>query len=232
MYTASGFRIPVVFHLDFDGLAGRDIAAMAEAVRRMPWKSRLPFLSAAGVRAVLREKGPAVPGLLPVAELPVAEGRALLLERNPVALPPASLSTGWLRADTFPEAMAAMGDPAFDPSRRPVVPGEERGTDPGCAPRLRTVSGEGTPEAVYEVRSRCRSLLVRTTPLQPVWRATVDGAERPVVRTNGVFQGLFVEPGDHVVRFAYRPPGLLAGSSVSLLSLVLLGLLARYPRSP
>ena len=231
-YTASGFRIPVVFHLDFDGLAGRDVSALGEAVRRMPWERRLPFLSAAGVRAVLREKGSAVPGLLPFAELPVDETRALVLERNPAALPPASLSTGWVRADTVPEALAAMGDPTFEASRRPVVPGEDRPPDPACAPRLRTVNGEGTPEAVYEVRSGCRSLLVRTTPLQPGWRATVDGVGTPVVRTNGIFQGVFVPPGDHLVRFAYRPPGLAAGAVVSFLSLVLLGLLARYPRSP
>jgi hypothetical protein len=230
-YTASGFRIPVVFHIDFDGLGAREVVSMSEAVRRLPWESRLGFLSAAGVRAVLRERGRPVPGLQPVAEFPVSGDRALVLERNPAALPPAAIVTAWLRADTLPEAIAAMRAPGFDPGRLAVVAGESRAPVSPCDYALRGSVGEGTPETLYEVQTGCRALLVRTTPFQPGWRATVDGSERPVVRANGIFQGVLVEKGEHRVRFAYRPPGLLAGGLVSLLSLVVIGALTRYPRA-
>src|SRR5439155_8032908 len=40
-YTAAMFRIPVIYHTDYDGLAPRHIAAIGEQIDRMPWERRL-----------------------------------------------------------------------------------------------------------------------------------------------------------------------------------------------
>ena len=51
------------------------------------------------------------------------------------------------------------------------------------------------------------------------WKAVVDGRGRKPLGCDYLFQGVYVKPGVHEVRFAYRPP-------VTLLLLELAGLLA------
>jgi len=68
-YTAAMFRIPVVYHLDYDGLAPRRMAAISEEIDRMPWERRLPLLDRAGVRAFATTDVVALPGVSEVAVL-------------------------------------------------------------------------------------------------------------------------------------------------------------------
>ena len=231
-YTAAGFQIPVVFHVDFDRLADRELVAFGDAVRRANWPARLRLLSAAGVTAVLREKGPEIAGLARVAELPLASGQTVEIDRNPAALPLVTFARKWRRVATLDEAVAVLTEPGFDLEREVVVTGESADGSPDGTMTVRSLGGDRTSEASYAVATDRRTLLFRTIPLTPGWRAIVDGADRPVLRTNGVFQGVLVEPGDRIVRFVYRPPGLVAGGLISLASVVLLVALARYPRSP
>jgi hypothetical protein len=53
------------------------------------------------------------------------------------------------------------------------------------------------------------------------WHAYVDGVETPIYRTNYLFRGVFVPPGQHTLVFAYHPTSVLAGATISLLALVL-----------
>lgn len=66
-----------------------------------------------------------------------------------------------------------------------------------------------------DVRITCpvaaRSLLVLTDTFYPGWNAYVDGARRPVLRVNGFFRGVRVDPGNHTVIFRFEPVSLLAG---------------------
>lgn len=48
----------------------------------------------------------------------------------------------------------------------------------------------------------------------PGWTVTVDGAARPLLRADVLFQAVAVEPGRHRVRFAFRPLGALLGGLV------------------
>ncbi len=70
-YTAAGFGIPVIFHIDFDGLASIDEQTVARLVQRLDWTARVPVLAAAGVTAVLADAPAVAPGLERVA---VGEG--------------------------------------------------------------------------------------------------------------------------------------------------------------
>ena len=59
------------------------------------------------------------------------------------------------------------------------------------------------------------------------WRATVDGHPATIVRANGLFRAVRLNPGPHVVEFLYRPRGFLVGAAVSAAALAMvLGLLA------
>ncbi|UCE86954.1 MAG: hypothetical protein JSU66_04255, partial [Deltaproteobacteria bacterium] len=54
---------------------------------------------------------------------------------------------------------------------------------------------------------------------QPGWHAAVDGEPAPILRTNGLVQGVFVPPGVHAVRLAYAPASFPVGAGVALVAL-------------
>jgi hypothetical protein len=59
------------------------------------------------------------------------------------------------------------------------------------------------------------------------WRATADGQPATVVRANGLFRAVRLNPGAHVVEFLYRPRAFLIGAAVSAAGFAtVLGLLA------
>jgi len=53
------------------------------------------------------------------------------------------------------------------------------------------------------------------------WRATADGRPATMVRANGLFRAVRLNPGPHVVEFVYRPRAVLAGAAVSAAALTL-----------
>jgi hypothetical protein len=69
-------------------------------------------------------------------------------------------------------------------------------------------------------------LLVLSHNWEKGWHATVDGHTTPVLRANGLVLGIAVPPGHHVVHVWFRPPGVVDGAALTLLSLLLLLLIA------
>jgi hypothetical protein len=64
-------------------------------------------------------------------------------------------------------------------------------------------------------------LLILSDVIYPEWKVYVDGVEQPLIATNLVMRGVFVEEGEHEVEFTYRPMLFYAGSMIALLSIVL-----------
>ncbi|WP_288584740.1 YfhO family protein [uncultured Methylobacterium sp.] len=56
-----------------------------------------------------------------------------------------------------------------------------------------------------EVETDRDSVLVLHDIFYPGWQARVDGARRPILRTNLLFRGVEVPAGKHVVEFRFRP---------------------------
>jgi hypothetical protein len=54
------------------------------------------------------------------------------------------------------------------------------------------------------------------------WSATIDGHHAPTVTVDGLYVGVHVSPGQHVVVFSYSPPGFRAGLGLALLGVVIL----------
>jgi len=69
-------------------------------------------------------------------------------------------------------------------------------------------------------------LLVLLDAYHAGWRAYSEEAELPVVRVNGMFRGVALEPGVRVVTFAFEPWGKdtlpLVSSAVALILLIML----------
>ena len=53
--------------------------------------------------------------------------------------------------------------------------------------------------------SQAPVLLVLLDSYHPDWQALVDGERRPVLRVNGVFRGVLLEPGETQVTFRFEP---------------------------
>ena len=65
-----------------------------------------------------------------------------------------------------------------------------------------------------------RRFLVISEVWHPGWRAAVDGRAAPLYQTDIALQGLWLEPGRHMIDLRYWPPGLTAGSIATALTCV------------
>ena len=82
--------------------------------------------------------------------------------------------------------------------------------------------------ADLRVKSDGWNLLVSSDVAWPGWRATLDERTLPTVTANGAFDGVFVPPGEGVLRLRYAPSGFLYGAIISLSAAGLILLAAFY----
>jgi hypothetical protein len=68
------------------------------------------------------------------------------------------------------------------------------------------------------------ALLVLNDANVPGWTVAVDGRPTPLVAANYLARGIWLEPGEHRVKFEYRTPGLRSGGALA--GLAAAGLLA------
>jgi uncharacterized membrane protein YfhO len=103
------------------------------------------------------------------------------------------------------------------------------------------MSVSDTPSVTYE-RPSSDAIVVKVQTDQtgflrviesfdPGWHASVDGVPVRVLPADGFALAVRVEPGVHEVRFEYHTPGVMTGVTVSLVSFVLLVMLAFNRRS-
>ncbi len=105
-----------------------------------------------------------------------------------------------------------------------------------------TITSYAAQSVEIDVTATRPGLLVLTDTHYPGWKATVDGADAPVLRANVLFRGVAVAAGTHRVRFWYDPLSVKLGFSLSALALALNSALlwsvsgsrgqARAPRPP
>lgn len=105
--------------------------------------------------------------------------------------------------------------------RDPEVPSLDRGQDPFVPATITSYAPERVEIAV---EAPAPGVLVLTDTYYPGWHARVNGANRQILRANGLFRAVAVPAGRHEVVFEYRPESLRLGAAVSMLSLVILGL--------
>lgn len=83
----------------------------------------------------------------------------------------------------------------------------------------RLISERQHPELIH-IEAQVESPALVTFPVQngSGWTATVDGERARMVPLDGLFLGVEIPAGDHVVEFEYRPSWLMPTVSLSLLS--------------
>lgn len=74
-----------------------------------------------------------------------------------------------------------------------------------------------------EVAVAERSLVVLNDAWSPGWRAHVDDGTASIERVNWVVRGVWVDAGEHRIRFRYRTPGLREGWALALIAAAGLG---------
>ncbi|HEX9576813.1 MAG TPA: hypothetical protein VF993_03620 [Myxococcales bacterium] len=113
-------------------------------------------------------------------------------------------------------ALGRLRDPAFNPRREAILlqGAGARALDAGPFPH-----GQGSlamkdlsPERLrIDLDAPHDAFLLTSTHFNPGWRATIDGAPAPVLRSDLVVNGLFVPAGRHLVELRYWPVGFTAG---------------------
>jgi hypothetical protein len=161
------------------------------------------------------------PGLEPIAD-PLPGAR---LYRVPGSLPRVFLAR---HAEVLPDDKAL--ERMFEPE---IVAGESVWLAPEGAPQPLSAppgrAGECHLEAFANHRlvavctARERGFAVFVEQYDRGWRATLDGRPARLLRANLIMRALPVEPGSHRIVLAYHTPGLAAGSTVSVLCLLVLG---------
>ncbi len=133
------------------------------------------------------------------------DGAMLVLE-NASALPRATLHR---RAEVATDAqtLARMRAPGWDP-RSGLLLDRDPGLalDPAADPSSdRVEMTRYTPNRIsLRVTAGAPALLLVTNNYLPYWRATIDGAEAPVLRADYTFQAIPVPAGTHEVSLAFR----------------------------
>ena len=194
-------------------------------------EDRLPALRLMGVTHVLQptfDPELSVPGLELVH--PGPDARVYALDG---AAPRAAVVGAQRVVGSEDEALDAVTDPGFDPTRVAVTEERLDGLPEGTAEpagSARIVRSEADRLEV-EADAERDGLLVLSDAWFPGWTATVDGRPAEVERVNYAFRGVRVGAGTHRVEFAYRPLSWRIGWIVSLLALVgIVVALAPLPR--
>jgi uncharacterized membrane protein YfhO len=115
----------------------------------------------------------------------------------------------------------------FDPSRVAVVEDQAPLQQSGAGSDEVGVRLYNSREIVLDVRANAAGFLVTSETQYPGWHAWIDGAEVPIVMTNGAFRGLAMPAGVHTVRFRFSPAILNIGLAISIAAAALIVLVYR-----
>ena len=72
-----------------------------------------------------------------------------------------------------------------------------------------------------KISNKESGILALSIPFSKGWHCNVDGTETQLFNMNGIFTGIYLEPGDHTVDLYFFPPYLKIGVAVSLISIII-----------
>jgi len=212
------------------------------------WEPSL--LDYAAVRAIAAPRGSAWSPLTQNSAEPVpfrlrdaqgASGLRVLV--NETALRRVHWTPYYAPAADIKEALTRLTDPNFDPTLActlelsapqaaalldvPVLANGAQAPPTDLTAVRCQVTGETPNRVDSTVNAPQPGVFVLADSYAAGWIAQVDGRTTPLYRANGLFRGVIVPAGEHVVTFIYRPLPVYAGgliTAVTLLAVILLGL--------
>jgi hypothetical protein len=144
---------------------------------------------------------------------PVFKDDALIdLHLNTNSLPRAWLVYRTQRVATIEEAYAVVFDPDFQPVLMATVKDGPQLMQSSVEAEGRIeVLAYGPNSAAFKVDTTKPALLVLSDLLYPGWRARLDKQRVPLYKTNGIFRGVLVPAGVHIVTMQFFPRELGVG---------------------
>jgi hypothetical protein len=168
-----------------------------------------------------------------------AEFQELFVYEDSAALPRFFLVPQIRLVHGSQEAFTALHQSDFAPARFAIV---ETTNSPESSHNLLSLKVDGGPIEAEEnvtiqryaardillgVQTNKTRFLVTSEAQYPGWHAMIDGAEAPIVMTNGAFRGLLVPSGSHIVQFRFVPVIVDLGAITSALSAGVILLIVR-----
>ena len=229
-----GWMSTTLYYRSLERYTGTRDPEMIDALRHIDYWSnvigqieRPNLLSLMGIRYVLCQVGNPLPAR---AKMRLVHASDAEIWENPGALPKAFISTKPVFAESDEAALDLISDPDFDFKARAVIhAGREVPIKVQGAPEESTelIPVKMVSYSADEVRLAADSpqggWLVLSDLYFPGWQARVDGKKVPIFAANYLFRGVYVEPGHHSVDFTYRPISFYAGTVLSLVTLLTLG---------
>ena len=156
-----------------------------------------------------QEKGPKV--MINTGVLP----RAFFVKRYEIAKPL--------------DILEKMKRGSFDPKEVAFLESDPgAGVDPPDSSAAASVVSYGIQDMTLHVRASGRNFLFLSEVYYPAgWKAAIDGNDVPILKTNYLFRGIIVPPGDHTIRLEFTPHEFALGKTLSLwFNVLVLGVLA------
>jgi hypothetical protein len=218
-YVTAPWGLRETISYDLPELWPREYSTMIDIFRWAPREARLRFVGRTGVRYCYLPEPP-TPGAAPVVA-PAAITRPMAVYecgRDPRRV---YVTTGARVVPDVRAQLELMFDEGHDPQRTVLLATE------APAPAGRPSAPAPAPEARI-VRERNTELIVRASAVgnggylnvldsyDPSWQVEVDGEPATLLRANGLYRAVRLAPGDHEVRFTYRPVAFYAGLVVTL----------------
>jgi Bacterial membrane protein YfhO len=230
-YVGAGTEEITDFHNLLGPIDSMQVVQTPAGEQAIVFNPRPGLLEGANVRYIVSMAPLAHPGLREVHR-----GSALVYE-NTAALPRAYLVPA---VQKLPEGeiLPALTTGGWNPAQTAFVPADAP-VNVAAGPLTGDARVTRYEEDRVEVRTTASrpALMVLADNYYAGWRATIDGREAPIVRTNHTLRGVVVPQGTHTVEFTFHPADLytgfylyLAGWAV-LVALAVLALL-RFRRRP
>lgn len=93
-------------------------------------------------------------------------------------------------------------------------------------PHLTDISYDGANHFSGNITTKDERILTIPFTYSKGWKATDNGKNVKIMKVNGMFCGLYLKPGKHNIRLNYTTPGLKIGACISVVSLIILIVLA------
>lgn len=215
--------VSYVNHADIaKGISRSDILVNSDATVSAELMSRRNrFWDMTGTAVVVTKNDASLPGFDSV----VWEDKAWRISRRATALPRAYIAENIVVEPDGAIELSKLFAPESDIISTayvevPIEGIQGAGTQKGKA----TVLSYSPNKVTIAVEAGGTSMLVLSDTYYPGWKATVDGIDREIYRTNYTFRGVIVPGGKHIVEFRYEPESLRIGLWVSAISLITWGI--------
>lgn len=140
----------------------------------------------------------------------------------------------WEPVTGIEAAIEALASPDFSGERTCVVEARGRAYEglktvipagdkrDEVSPDLATavIKRESPEDLVISTAASAAGILVVSDSYDTAWKARLDGKRVPVLRVNGLFRGVLIPAGDHLVEFNYAPVSVTLGLLLTGLSLL------------